>query len=54
MHTPPVNLEQSRTIHYGAVKLLIDKGKSQARKRILYFMNVFVISGFFSKYKCVL
>lgn len=44
-------LEQNHSTHnlYGATEALIIRGQSQARKRVIYFLTVFIISGFFSE-----
>lgn len=47
-----LSLEQNRSTHnlYGATEALIIRGQSQAKKRVILFLTVFVISGFFSKF----
>ena len=47
----PLSLEQNRSTHnlYGATEALIIRGQSQAKKRVILFLTVFVFSGFFSK-----
>ena len=42
-------LEESRTVHYETKTRLIQQGQSQAKRRITYFLNVFVITGLFSE-----
>ena len=34
---------------YGATETLIIRGQSQAKKRVILFLTVFVVTGFFSK-----
>ena len=36
--------------HYGATEALIIRGHSKAKKRVLLFLTVFIISGFFSEW----
>lgn len=47
-----LSLEQNRSTHnlYGATEALIIRGQSQAKKRVILFLTVFVFSGFFSKF----
>ena len=47
-----LSLEQNRSTHnlYGGTEALIIRGQSQAKKRVILFLTVFVISGFFSKF----
>lgn len=43
--------EQNRKTHnlYGTAEALIIRGQSQAKRRVVLFLTVFVITGFFSK-----
>lgn len=43
--------EQNRMTHhfYGATETLIIRGQSQAKKRVILFLTIFVVTGFFSK-----
>ena len=43
--------EQNRATHnlYGATEALIIRGQSQAKKRVVLFLTVFVVTGFFSE-----
>ena len=40
---------QDNYYSYGATRALISRGQSKARKRVTYFLTVFIINGFFSE-----
>ncbi len=50
--TSPPYTENTRadTYTYGATGALLVQGQVKAKKRVLYFITVFVVNGFFSKY----
>ena len=44
------HVEQNQhTQNYGTTKTIIAKGESMARKRVVSFLTVFIITGFFSE-----
>ena len=56
LHPPSSTLLCSSTennhdlYNYGTTKALIVQGQSEAKKRVFFFLSVFIIAGFFSKY----
>lgn len=42
------------TTNYGATQALIVKGQSKAKKRVFYFLTVFIVNGFFSEFQLAL
>ncbi len=51
MTSPPHTENTHADTHtYGATGALLVQGQVKAKKRVLYFITVFVVNGFFSKY----
>ena len=50
-----LSVRQTRGSHktYGITSNVIVQGQSRAKKRVIYFLTVFVIGGIFSKEVCV-
>ena len=50
MMSPPHAENTHADTTYGATGALLVQGQVKAKKRVLYFITVFVVNGFFSKY----